>query len=66
MYSNSARPHEVEQAYVTGATLYMKKPAGYTDLVQALKEVFGTDWTKTHERTGTYFYKGRYLAAKVE
>jgi CheY-like chemotaxis protein len=65
MYSNSARPQELEQAYQYGATLYLKKPSGYSDLVEALQEVLGTDLRQPHARAGTYFYKGRYLAANA-
>jgi CheY-like chemotaxis protein len=61
MYSNTGRPEDIQQAYLDGANLFLRKPITYRQLVEALKELVEKDWSFPSRITAAYFRNGRYF-----
>jgi response regulator RpfG family c-di-GMP phosphodiesterase len=44
MFTTSLRPVDVEQSYIRGANLYIKKPTGFNELVTTVQRLFSKQW----------------------
>lgn len=64
MYSNSTRPQEVDDAYMYGASLYIKKPSNHKILVQMLRTLVEEGLPKA--KSGTYLYNGTYYTVNSQ
>lgn len=61
VYSTSGRPQDINQAYGFGASLYVKKPSMYKDLVETLRDVLSLDWTNPMKIKEQHFIANQYL-----
>ncbi len=66
MYTNSANPAHIEQAYEEGANLYFTKPESYTGLIKGLKKLLSMDWTQPFSITQLYRQQGQYATFQAE
>jgi CheY-like chemotaxis protein len=44
MFTTSLRPLDVQQSYIKGANLYIKKPSGFNELVTTMQKLFSKQW----------------------
>ena len=56
MYSNSTRPHELEEAFEKGASLFIKKPSAHHLLVEVLTKVLQHNWVNEKEMTSKFLF----------
>lgn len=60
VYSTSASPLDINQAYGFGASLYIQKPAFYKDLLETLDQVFKMNWNDPQDITLKYYTDNKY------
>lgn len=60
VYSTSASPLDINQAYGFGASLYIQKPAIYKDLLETLQQVFNMAWDVPQDITQKYYCDNKY------
>ncbi|WP_330443634.1 response regulator [Flavobacterium sp. C4GT6] len=44
IYSTSSSDHDVEQTFISGANVYIKKPSDFTELKKILSDVIHINW----------------------
>jgi response regulator RpfG family c-di-GMP phosphodiesterase len=44
MFTTSLRPVDVQQSYIKGANLFIKKPSGFNELVTTMRKLFSKQW----------------------
>ncbi len=44
IFTGSFKPLDVEESYLWGANMYLKKPSGFTELVNTVKKLFSDPW----------------------
>jgi CheY-like chemotaxis protein len=47
IYSTSSSPRDISESFSRGASIYIKKPDGYSSLIKILSSVMNMDW-KSH------------------
>jgi CheY-like chemotaxis protein len=62
MFTTSMRPLDIEASYLKGANMYMKKPAGFRELVATLQKLFSDRW---YGRIMNY-QKPKYIPHKAD
>lgn len=60
VYSTSASPLDINQAYGFGASLYIKKPSLYKELIETLRQVFQMDWNHADNIPLKYYADNKY------
>lgn len=60
VYSTSASPLDINQAYGFGASLYIQKPSAYKDLLDTLYQVFNMNWDVPQNITEKYYSDNKY------
>jgi CheY-like chemotaxis protein len=58
MYSNTGRKEDVEKAYSIGANLFLRKPATFGGLVEALQRVVIQNWEKSPQVHEQFYANG--------
>lgn len=64
VYSISTQPETIQQAYKTGANLYLVKPSEYFNLVHSLDAILSLDWSDPEKVKESFLHKDRYQPFK--
>jgi CheY-like chemotaxis protein len=63
IYSTSSNPKDIEETYLMGANLYIRKPNSFSELAQVIKKVSSLNWNeyrpKTHKKKFVFTSHGR-------
>lgn len=62
MYSSSEMPRDLQASYLSGATLYFRKPNNINPLLDALRTILQMNWHKPDFIKANYFKDGRFYA----
>lgn len=61
VYSSSPKPLDIFNSYESGASLYIRKPSSFDEIVLILRKALQLDWKQCKEITSSHFVDGKYV-----